>query len=117
MHEQMMQQQSAGLQPMPQPMTIPAMDPSGQGFTLPAALLAQYPALQGIQWDTMPAGDPNDDMQGRSSFEASSGGEFGFGDDDDPNGGYVSGPGTGFSSGVQTGWAGDAGWASDYEGR
>lgn len=117
MHEQMMQQQSAGLQPMPQPMAIPNMDPTGQGFTLPAALLAQYPALQGLQWDTMPAGDPADDVSGRNSFDASSGGEFGFGDDDDPNSGYVSGPGTGFGGGVQAGgWGGD-GWASDYEGR
>jgi hypothetical protein len=116
LHEQMMQQQPAGLQSMPQPMTIPNMDATGQGFTLPAALLAQYPALQALQWDTMPAGDPTDDVSGRNSFDASSGGEFGFAEDDDPNGGYVSGPGPGFGGGVQAGWGNDE-WASDYEGR
>lgn len=45
---------------------------------LPAALLAQYPALAGIQWDQLPAGPPDEDgdISGRSSFDASSGGEF-----------------------------------------
>lgn len=69
------------------------------GVTLPAALLAQYPALAGIQWDALPPGqggmegDMEGDMDedygfdvegansGRSSFEASSGGELEFEDD------------------------------------
>lgn len=45
---------------------------------LPAALLAQYPALAGLQWDQLPAGNPEEevgDISGRSSFDASSGGE------------------------------------------
>jgi len=50
---------------------------SSQQF-LPAALLAQYPALAGIQWDQLPAGPPDEDgdISGRSSFDASSGGEY-----------------------------------------
>ena len=65
------------------------------GFTLPAALLAQYPALQGMQWDTMTGQDDPGELSGRGSFDASSGGEYY--DDDDPNGGYVSGPGTSYA--------------------
>lgn len=70
------------------------------GMTLPAALLAQYPALAGIQWDALPpaggAGGIDEgsdiDLEGRSSFEASSGGEWDLPDDlsastgMDPNG-------------------------------
>lgn len=130
-----MAEQQQSLQPMPQQMTI-----DSTGFTLPAALLAQYPALQAIQWDTLPQGeDPGDLIGGggnnghghrpsysgshRSSFDASSGGEF-YADDDDPNGGYVSGPGTGYASaqhvvvgggGGGGGWGGHE-WASDMEG-
>ncbi|KAF2086156.1 hypothetical protein K490DRAFT_74695 [Saccharata proteae CBS 121410] len=70
-------------------------------YGLPAALLQQYPALAGIQWDSLPAGgdaDVEGDISGRSSFDAaSSGGEM-F-DDEGPAGG------------------GAYGWASDYEGR
>lgn len=52
-------------------------------FVLPAALLAQYPALQTLQWDQIPASaDDPSDIGGRSSFDASSGGEFGFEDDE-----------------------------------
>jgi len=72
-------------------------------YGLPAALLAQYPALAGIQWDQLPPGPPDDhegDISGRSSFDASSGGEM-FEDDD---GEYPS------QHGVYNG-----GWASDYE--
>lgn len=90
------------------------------GFTLPAALLAQYPALQGLQWDQLAAGGPDDmdsgdaiSVSGRSSFDASSGAESYF---DDEDGGYVSGPGTGFGPG-QGFAAGGHEWASDYEGR
>lgn len=93
------------LQPVPQPLTVPS-----SGFTLPAAILAQYPALQNLPWDQMasqPAPEDSDFGGGgssgggggrggrgrargsrtaRSSFDASSGGEYGFGDDDDSPG-------------------------------
>ncbi|EEQ28252.1 DNA-binding transcription factor [Microsporum canis] len=98
--QQQQQQQQQGstspghLQPNNQPLTIPGMDGHGSSFTLPAALLAQYPALQGLQWDQIaPPVDDNSDIGGRSSFDASSGGEFGFGDEEDPvNTGYLNQP-------------------------
>ncbi|KAJ5215036.1 Zinc finger C2H2 [Penicillium chermesinum] len=80
------QQPQQTLQPVPQPLVmqgLPGMD--GQptsNFVLPAALLAQYPALQTLQWDQIPAADDPSDIGGRSSFDASSGGEFGFDDED-----------------------------------
>ncbi|KNG52369.1 c2h2 type zinc finger domain-containing protein [Stemphylium lycopersici] len=62
----------SGFEPFPQAGSMQAP----QQF-LPAALLAQYPALAGIQWDQLPAGPPDDDdISGRSSFDASSGGEY-----------------------------------------
>jgi hypothetical protein len=63
---------------------VPGMDGQSSGnFVLPAALLAQYPALQTLQWDQIAAaGDDPSDIGGRSSFDASSGGEFGFDEDD-----------------------------------
>jgi hypothetical protein len=84
------------------------MNPGGVGvqapqYGLPAALLAQYPALAGIQWDSLPPGPPDEiegDISGRSSFDASSGGEL-F-EEDDEN--YPA------ASAVYGG-----GWASDYE--
>lgn len=54
----------------------------GMSFGLPQALLQQYPALAGIQWDSLPPVNSNDDLgeddaiSGRSSFDASSGGEM-----------------------------------------
>lgn len=94
------------------------------GFTLPAALLAQYPALQGLQWDQLGAAGQGDDgdYSGRSNYDNSSQGEY-FDDDD---GGYGSG-GTGGGGGGGGGdgngmggggWGeGRADWASDFEGR
>lgn len=113
--EQMMQQQGmqgagSGLQPPNQ-----MMDMNGGGFTLPAALLAQYPALQGLQWDQLgTAGGPGDEgeLSGRSSFDASSGGDY-F--DEEEGSGYVSGPGTSYGNAWTA--AGNHDWASDYEGR
>ncbi|KAI9888797.1 MAG: DNA-binding transcription factor [Vezdaea aestivalis] len=68
------------------PADLGMFDPNN--FVLPAALLAQYPALGGIQWDTLGQGDPGDgDISGRSSFDASSGGEY-F--DDEGETGYAS---------------------------
>ena len=102
-------------------MQPPGSNNNGGAFALPAALLAQYPALQGIQWDQLAAGGPDDmdagemvSVSGRSSYDASSGAESYFEDED---GGYVWGPGTGFGPGQ--GYAAAAGhdWASDYEGR
>ncbi|OOQ82193.1 putative C2H2 transcription factor Crz1 [Penicillium brasilianum] len=85
--QQQHQQQPAGhLQPVPQPLVmsgVPGIDGQSSGnFILPAALLAQYPALQTLQWDQLAAGDDPSDIGGRSSFDASSGGEFGFDDDE-----------------------------------
>ncbi|KAL8937805.1 MAG: hypothetical protein Q9211_003500, partial [Gyalolechia sp. 1 TL-2023] len=104
--------QNGGVHPMPQPMM-------NGGFALPAALLAQYPALQGLQLEQLAGPGPGDEgeISGRSSFDASSGAESGYYEDEGVEGGYVSGPGTGFAT--AQGWVGDAGheWASDYEGR
>ncbi|KAJ5184684.1 Zinc finger C2H2 [Penicillium cf. griseofulvum] len=92
-HQQQQQQSPSGhLQPIPQPLVMPnmpGMDGQSTGnFVLPAALLAQYPALQTLQWDQISAvGDDPGDIGGRSSFDASSGGEFGFDEDDSGMGG------------------------------
>lgn len=78
---------------------VPGMGATAHG--LPAALLAQYPALAGIQWDALPPGPPPDDMEGdlsgRSSFDASSGGEMFEEDGSDFGGG--PGPATNVSYG------------------
>ena len=88
------------------------MDMNGGRFTLPAALLAQYPALQGLQWDQLGAPADEGELSGRSSFDASSGGDY-F--DEDEGSGYVSGPGTSYGNAWAAQGAHD--WASDYEGR
>jgi hypothetical protein len=88
---------------------VTGIDPTAGGavqptqYGLPAALLAQYPALAGIQWDALPSGPADDvegDISGRSSFDASSGGEL-FEEDE---GEYPA---------AQNIYGG--GWASDYE--
>ncbi|KAG9237103.1 hypothetical protein BJ875DRAFT_438769 [Amylocarpus encephaloides] len=85
---------------MHQPIPVDAngfpIDASGN-YTLPAALLAQYPALANLTWNDMPPGDAgiDDDPSGRSSFDAS-GSEY---YDENDEGGYVSsgaGPQQGF---------------------
>lgn len=87
------------------------------GFTLPAALLAQYPALQALQWDQLgvgPGSHGDDGEGGGRSYDGSSQGEY-FDDED----GYTSGVG-GAVDGGGGGWGGGSGsgeWASDYEGR
>lgn len=93
------------------PMHDPNAGVNGGGFTLPAALLAQYPALQGLQWDNMP-GEDLEEISGRSSFDAGSGAESYFEDED----GYVSGPGVGAGAGGWNGGGVGHEWASDYEG-
>lgn len=74
---------------------------------LPAAIIAQYPALAGIQWDQLPPGQPDEvegDISGRSSFDASSGGEY-FDEESDYQAQQPIYGGNG------------GGWASDYDGR
>ncbi|KAK3642375.1 DNA-binding transcription factor [Elasticomyces elasticus] len=76
MEEQQQAQVAAGLV-APQPLLQqPQMDMMGN--FLPAALLQQYPALAGIDWNAMPQGPPPDEevYSGRSSYDASSGGEY-----------------------------------------
>lgn len=93
------------------------------GFTLPAALLAQYPALQGLQWDQLGAPGQGDegDYSGRSNYDNSSQGEY-FEDDEGEYGsgsGGTGGEGAGAGAGLGGGGWGDghAEWASDFEGR
>jgi hypothetical protein len=102
------------------------IDASGN-YQLPAALLAQYPALAQVNWSAQDmsggggggsadgsggagAGGMDEDVSGRSSFEAS---DY----DDGEDTGYVSGPGTGYGQGGMTGGFGEVGYASDYGGR
>jgi hypothetical protein len=60
----------------PRPMTTAPYHDHMNNF-LPAALLLQYPALAGLDWNSLPRGPPPDEeaYSGRSSFDASSGGE------------------------------------------
>lgn len=108
--EQMMNQNMQNGSIAPQP----PMNGNMQNY-LPAALIAQYPALQQLQWDQLAQGGDEGEMSGRSSFDASSGGDY---IDEADESGYVSGPGTVYPAG--SGWEGDMNgreWASDYEGR
>lgn len=76
MEEQQQAQVAAGLV-APQPLMQQPQQFDMSGTFLPAALLQQYPALAGIDWSAMPQGPPpEEDYSGRSSFDASSGGEF-----------------------------------------
>ncbi|KAH7326733.1 hypothetical protein B0I35DRAFT_475349 [Stachybotrys elegans] len=88
----------------------PAYDPNA-AYGLPAALLAQYPALAQMNWSTtdMNAG-MDDEISGRSSFDAS---DY----DEGEEAGYVSGPGTGFGEGGMNQNYGEMGYASDFGGR
>ena len=66
------------------------IDASGN-YALPAALLAQYPALAQVNWAANDmSGGMDDELSGRSSFDAS---DYEEGED----GGYVSGQSTGFA--------------------
>ena len=123
-NEQRMQQAAAqgmAMQASSGMMMPPGMDPNAGGYpmdasgnyALPQALLAQYPALAQMNWagGDMGGGNPmDDDLSGRSSFDAS---DYDDGDD----GGYVSGPGTGFGPGGMQEGFGEIGYASDYGGR
>lgn len=111
--EQQMQQMQqggpgvGGMAPGVDPDTGYPMD-AGGNFTLPAALLAQYPALAQMSFGPGGGGGSgiDEDISGRSSFDAS---DFDDGDD----GGYVSGPGTGYGEGGMGQNFGDMGYASD----
>jgi hypothetical protein len=103
---------------MQQPIQVDAngfpMDASGN-YTLPAALLAQYPALANLSWADMPSGDVglDDDPSGRSSFDASGSEYYDEGDE----GGYVSsgpGPQQGYNHQPQMN---DYGYSSDIGAR
>ena len=103
-------QHNMAAQTMAPPM---GMDPTGAyaidangNYTLPAALLAQYPALAQVSWNDMNNQNIEDDLSGRSSFDAS--------DYEGDDTGYVSGPGTGFGDGSMPQNYGDVGYASDY---
>ncbi|KAM0715654.1 hypothetical protein Q7P37_009152 [Cladosporium fusiforme] len=76
MEEQQQAQVAAGLV-APQPM-MPQPHMDMMNNFLPAALLQQYPALAGLDWGSIPQGPPPDEeaYSGRSSFDASSGGEL-----------------------------------------
>ncbi|XWW93220.1 hypothetical protein V2A60_001152 [Cordyceps javanica] len=79
-------------------------------YALPAALLAQYPALAGMNWNAPEMSGMEDDLSGRSSFDAS---DYDDGDD----GGYMSGPGTGYGEGGMSQNFGEVGYSSDMGGR
>ncbi len=113
MAQNMVQQQA-----VMDPNAYPGMDTGG--YTLPAALLAQYPALAQMNWGQ---GDMNNDMSnvedeisGRSSFDASDyeGDESGYVSSHSAGAGFVEGSGPG--PGVQQNF-GDMGYNSDYSGR
>ena len=82
---------------------FPQMTQAPQPF-LPAALLAQYPVLATMDWNSMPTGGPDeaDDISGRSSFDASSGGEY-LEDESDYQQGQQS-----VYSGNNNGWVSDS---------
>ncbi|KAI1131755.1 hypothetical protein F5Y10DRAFT_44962 [Nemania abortiva] len=107
MQEQNMQmaQNMAQQQAMMDSALYPGMDTSAYG--LPAALLAQYPALAQMNWSQTDMGNVEDEISGRSSFDAS---DYDDGDET----GYVSGPG--FGEGGQQNFQ-EMGYASDYGGR
>lgn len=108
--EQQMQQNvnfappSAGIDPA----TGYPIDARGQ-HVLPAALLAQYPALAQMSWSGTDMGGMDEDLSGRSSFDAS---DF----DDADEGGYVSGPGSGYGDGGMSQNFGELNYSSDVGG-
>ncbi|KAL2756873.1 hypothetical protein ACRALDRAFT_1049105 [Sodiomyces alcalophilus JCM 7366] len=116
LQEQQRQQDMA--QGLVAPHSAMAVDSAAAGYSmeaggqwLPQALLAQYPVLAGMNWSAPDASSGlEDDLSGRSSFDAS--------DYEGDEGGYVSGPGTGFGGdgGVPQTY-GDVGYASDYASR
>ena len=84
-----------------------------QPFAFPAVLLQQFPALQGLQWDQLQGGADEEELSGRSSFDASSGGDYY--DDEDGGSGYVSDNPMRAGYANTGGWQHDHGWKSDIE--
>ena len=76
MDEQQKAQLAAGYVVPQQMPAQPQMDTMNN--FLPMALLQQYPALAGIDWSSIPQGPPPEEelYSGRSSYDASSGGEY-----------------------------------------
>lgn len=127
--EQQMMNHSMSQGPRPGPGPGTGMGPASanvlngaNGFAFPAALLAQYPDLQGLQWDQLGQTDRGDEgeLSGRSSYDATSQPGDGY---DDEDGEYSGGTGVG---GVGRGGFGAGGgwsslepgeWHSDIEGR
>ncbi|KAI2623623.1 hypothetical protein GGS26DRAFT_593711 [Hypomontagnella submonticulosa] len=106
---QSMAQNMAQPQAVMDPNVYPGMETGG--YALPAALLAQYPALAQMNWGQSDMSNMEDELSGRSSFDAS---DYDDGDDT----GYVSGPGSGFGQGgLQQNFGEQIGYASDYGGR
>ncbi len=107
------QQQHNMMMPPIDPNTGYPIDANSANF-LPAALIAQYPALAQVNWSAPEMSGQGsgmeDDLSGRSSFDAS---DY----DDADDGGYVSGPGTGYGPGGMAEGFGEMGYASDYGGR
>ncbi|PFH63353.1 hypothetical protein XA68_13810 [Ophiocordyceps unilateralis] len=112
MQQHNMAQNIAAPQPMVMDTTAGYPTDTAGNYALPAALLAQYPALAQMNWTQADAGGGMDDeMSGRSSFDAS---DYEEGDE----GGYVSGPGTGYGKGGGMSRSfGEIGYASDFGGR
>lgn len=111
--------QNMHMQQQPQPISMDVngfpMDASGN-YALPAALLAQYPALATLSWSDLPQGDvgPDDDPSGRSSFDAS-GSEY---HDEGDDAGYLSsGPGPQQGYGQPQMGESYGGYSSDIRGR
>ncbi|RMZ76594.1 hypothetical protein DV737_g4737, partial [Chaetothyriales sp. CBS 132003] len=98
------QQMQFNLQPAPQPLMIGIDAASGTGaFTLPAALLAQYPALQNIDWSQVSTAPDDGELSdvgpiGPPGFDGSGGGDY-F--EDDVNEGYTGGGGISFQNSGQ----------------
>jgi hypothetical protein len=109
LEEQQQAQVAAGLV-APQPLLAQPHMNMMDNF-LPAAILQQYPALAGLDWNALPQGPPPDEeaYSGRSSFDASSGtelhedlseNELGVYHSSDPNmGGMVGGMNMGQAQG------------------
>jgi len=95
-------QNMAQQQVMLDPNMYPSMDAQAPAYSpFPAALIAQYPALATMNWGQNDIGNVEDELSGRSSFDASD-----YDDGEEP--GYASGTGP---------QSYELGYASDYGGR
>lgn len=104
MAQQHQQYMAGGLQPVPPGMVIP-MDPGIGGgaatsFSLPAALMAQYPQLANLDWNAIAAGNMADDG------DLSDVGYDGYDDGGYDVGSGIGGGGMGVGVGVGVGGAG-----------